>query len=116
MRVARALTMAALLAAIAIVLLVDPERPWAVAALVISVGIAVGAGAVAWQRRAPPGRRRPRPTGTRALRRGIEIGLAATLLLWLRAIDGLSIITAAFVIGTIFVGEAVLSARPQSQR
>jgi hypothetical protein len=116
MRVAGGLTVAALLAAIAIVLLADPEQPWAVAALVSAIGIAVGAGAIAWQGRARRGRRGPRPRSSRIVRRGIEIGLAAALLVWLRAIDGLSLITAAFVIGTILVGEAVLSARPQSQR
>jgi hypothetical protein len=107
----------ALLSAVAIVLAVDPEQPWAVAALIALLGVAVGAGAIGWQGRRPRGRRRaPRPHGALAIRRGIEMGVAVALLLWLRAVDGLSLITAAFVIMTLVVGEALLSARPQSQR
>jgi len=105
----------ALLAATAIVIGLDPERPWAVAAFIVALGIAVGAGAIAWQ-----GGRRGRGRGSKArslaFRRAVEMGAAVTLLLWLRAVDGLSVITASFVIATIIVGEAVLSARPQSQR
>lgn len=105
---------AALVAAVAIVLGIDPERPWAIAALIASIAVAVGAGAVAWQVRARRGRRRSGEA--RVVRRGVEMGVAIALLLWLRAVDGLSVITAAFVIGTLLVGEAVLSARVQSQR
>ena len=107
---------AAILAAFALVLAVDPEQPWAVAALVALIGIAVAAGAVAWQDRAPRGRRRAPRRRALAFRRAVEMGAGVALLLWLRAVDGLSVITAAFVIATLVVGEAVLSARPQSQR
>lgn len=108
---------AALLAALAVVLVVDPERPWAVAAVIGLIGIAVGAGAIAWQGRRLRGRRRMQgPRGALAVRRGVEMGIGVALLLWLRAVDGLSVITAAFVIATLVVGEALLSARPQSQR
>jgi hypothetical protein len=107
----------ALLGALAVVFVVDPERPWAVAAVIGLVGVAVGAGAIAWQGRRRRGRRRtPGPRGALAVRRGIEMGIGVALLLWLRAVDGLSVITAAFVIVTLVVGEALLSARPQSQR
>ena len=107
---------AAILAAVALILAVDPERPWAVPALVMLIGIAVAAGAVAWQGRSPRGRRRAPRRGALAVRRAVEMGAGVTLLLWLRAVDGLSLITAAFVIATLVVAEAVLSARPQSQR
>ena len=117
MSAAGLVVIAAILGALAIVLAIDPEQPWAVAALIALVGVAVGAGAIAWQGRSPRGRRRaPRPRRSLAVRRGIEMGVAVALLLWLRAVDGLSVVTAAFVIGTLLVGEAVLSARPQSQR
>ena len=107
----------AVVCAIALVLIVDPEQPWAVAAFIAAIATAVGAGAIAWQGRAPRGRRRaPRPRRALVARRGVELGAAVALLLWLRAVDGLSVITATFVVATILVGEAVLSARPQSQR
>jgi len=116
-RAAGLVVVAAVLGAVALVLGADPEQPWAVAALIALIGIAVGAGAIAWQGGSPRGRRRaPRPRRTLAVRRGVEMGVAVALLLWLRAVDGLSVVTAAFVIGTLVVGEAVLSARPQSQR
>jgi hypothetical protein len=38
------------------------------------------------------------------------------LLLWLRALDGLSLLTAAFIVATFLVAEVVLSARPHSSR
>ena len=103
--------------AVAVVLLTDPEQPWAVAVLVASLGLAVGAGAFGWQLRAPRGRRRgPRPHRADVLRRAAGIGAIATLLLWLRAVDGLSILTAAFVIGSFLLAELVLTTRPQSSR
>jgi len=103
--------------AVAIVLVADPEQPWAVAVLVASVGVAVGAGAFGWQLRSPPGRRRgPRPRRADVLRRAAGIGAIAALLLWLRAVDGLSVLTAAFVVGSFVLAELVLTTRPQSSR
>jgi hypothetical protein len=46
----------------------------------------------------------------------MEIAAVVALLLWLRALDGLSVITAVFVVATFVVAELVLSARPHSSR
>jgi hypothetical protein len=111
------LVVLSLVIAVADVLLADPEQPWAVAVLIVSLGVAVGAGAFAWQLRSPTGRRRgPRPRRADVLRRAAGIGAIAALLLWLRAVDGLSILTAAFVIGSFVLAELVLTTRPQSSR
>ena len=103
--------------AIAVVLFADPEQPWAVAVLIAALGLAVGAGAFGWQLRSPRGRRRaPRPRRSDVLRRAAGSGAIAALLLWLRAVDGLSVLTAAFVIGSFVLAEIVLTTRPQSSR
>lgn len=96
----------------------DPEEPWAVAAVILAVGGAAGAAAtLAGLRAARGGRRRGADGRTAAAaRRGVEIAAAVSLLLWLRALDGLSLITAAFVVATFVVTEVVLSARPHSSR
>ena len=111
------LVVVSLAIAIAVVLLADPEQPWAVAVLVASLGVAVGAGAFGWQLRSPRGRRRePRPRVSDVLRRAAGVGAIAALLLWLRAVDGLSVLTAAFVIGSFVLAELILTTRPQSSR
>ncbi|HKW79030.1 MAG TPA: hypothetical protein VJQ09_08000, partial [Candidatus Limnocylindria bacterium] len=78
-----------------------------------------GAAAMLWQVRAARRsglRRGPRVPFARAIRRAAEVGAVIALLLWLRAIDGLSILTATFVIAAFVVAEAVVSAQPQSSR
>jgi hypothetical protein len=110
------LVLVSLALALAVILLADPEQPWAVALLVASLGMAVGAGAFGWQLRRPRGRRAPRPKRADVLRRAAGAGAIAALLLWLRAVDGLSILTAAFVIGSFLLAELVLTTRPQSSR
>lgn len=96
----------------------DPEEPWAVAAVILAAGGAAGGTATLVQlRRARAGRRRAsQGRSLVATRRGVEIAAAVALLLWLRALDGLSVITAVFVVATFLVAEAVLSARPHSSR
>ena len=96
----------------------DPDEPWAVAAVILAAGAAAGGAATLVQlRRARGGRRRVSRgrTGV-ATRRGAEIAAVVALLLWLRALDGLSVVTAVFVVATFLVAEAVLSARPHSSR
>ncbi len=113
------LLVASLVIAIAVVLARDPEEPWAVAILIVALGVAVGAGAYAWQHRSPSGgprRRAPRPRRSDALRRAAESGAIVTALLWLRAVDGLSPLTAIFVVASFVVAELVLSARPRASR
>jgi hypothetical protein len=104
---------------IALVLLTrDPEEPWAVAVVILAAaGTAGGATTLVQLRRAGPGRRRASEGRTlTAARRGMEIAAAVALLLWLRALDGLSLLTAAFIVATFLVAEVVLSARPHSSR
>jgi len=112
------LVLLCLLIAAAVVGALDPEQPLAVAALVLTLGVAVGALVAMFLMRV---RRRAgrRVAGMRrgvALRRAAEIGAVVALLLWLRVVDGLSIITGAFVIAAFVAAELILSARPLSSR
>ena len=118
MRGSGPLVLAGILVAVAVVFTRDPEEPWAVALLILSLGLATGAGAYAWQQRpSRTGERRgPRPRPADALRRAFESGAIVAALLWLRAVDGLSPLTAVFVVAAFVVAELVLSARPQSSR
>ncbi|HEY3218573.1 MAG TPA: hypothetical protein VGK15_05760 [Candidatus Limnocylindria bacterium] len=119
MRGAALLVVASLVVAAVVVLARDPEEPWAVALLIASLGVATGAGAFAWQQRPRPtdqGRRAVWPRRTDALRRAVESGAIVVALLWLRAVDGLSLLTAIFVVAAFAVSELVLSARPVSPR
>jgi len=100
-----------------ILLALDPEQPLAVAAFIAAAGGAAGALATWLQVRATTSRRRgPGARGPIAGRRGLEVGAVVALLLWLRAVDGLSLITAAFVILTFVATELVLTAGPNSSR
>lgn len=110
--------LACLALAIAVVLTRDPDEQWAVAVLILTLGAAAGGIATLLQLRAgtAPRRRGPQRRPATAVRRGAEVGAIVALLLWLRAVDGLSLVTAAFVVATFVVAEALLSARPQSSR
>ena len=110
------LALGALVVAAAIVLTQDPEQAWAVAVVIVAFGVAAGARATAAQLRSASSARRRSPRRAIAVRRGIEVAAAAAFLLWLRAIDGLSILTAAFVLAAFFVAEAIVSAQPRSSR
>jgi hypothetical protein len=113
------IVLACLVVAFAVLLTRDPEEPWAVALLILSLGAATAAGALAWQQRAPrtgERRRAPLPRRAAALRRAAESGAIVSLLLWLRAVDGLSPLTGAFVVAAFVVAELVLSARPVASR
>jgi len=96
----------------------DPEEPWAVAVVILAAGGVAGGAATLVQLRAASRVRRRASQGqsVAAARRGLEIAAAIALLLWLRALDGLSLITAAFVVTTFVATELVLSARPHSSR
>ena len=94
----------------------DPDESWAVGLFILAVGGASAAFATWLQLRRRPGRRGPRGVTAVAGRRGLEIGAIVALLLWLRAVDGLSPVTAAFVVGTFVLTEVVLAARPNSSR
>ena len=93
----------------------DPDGP-------LSVGLVVGGGAVLvgalaaalfvglGARGAKRGKRRE-VAAARGLRRGAMVGSAIGLIALLRALDGLTPLTAAFVIAPFVVAEAVLSTR-----
>lgn len=96
----------------------DPEEAWAVAVLILALGAASGAFAtLLGLRSGTAGRKRAaQRNAATAARRGAELGAVVALLLWLRVVDGLSLITATFVVATFVVAESLLSARPQSSR
>ena len=117
MRGVSLLALASVLVVAAVVGTRDPDEPWAVAALIVALGTFCGALVTMLQLR----RRRARGRATRvspgiAARRGLEVAIAVALLLWLRAVDGLSVITAAFVLGAFIVAELIISARPAASR
>lgn len=103
---------------VAVTLVRDPEEGWAVAAVISALAVACGALAAMLQLRRRGGRARRAPAAVRAvvMRRGALVTAATALLLWLRVVDGLSPVTAAFVLGTFALTELVLSARPASSR
>lgn len=108
---------AAVVVAAVVMLTRDPEEAWAIAAVIAGLSIAAGALVVAVLLRAPrPGRRRGAVREGVAIRRGIEVTTGVALLLWLRVVDGLSLITAGFVIGAFVVAETVLSASARPSR
>lgn len=92
----------------------EPSERASLAIVIASAGVLAGAltaRALVWLT-ARGMRRRARAAATLvALRRGAEVGGAVALLALLRAIDGLTLITAAFVILAFGLAEAVLSAR-----
>jgi hypothetical protein len=107
------------LVAVGLVLTRDPEEAWAVALVIAALGVGAGAVATMLQLRAPRVGGRRRPSAVRrgvAARRGVGVALVVSLLLWLRAVDGLSLITAGFVVGAFLAAELVLSALPTSSR
>jgi len=109
--------LACLVIAALVALTLDPEQAWAVALFILALGGAAAAFVTLLQlRRAAARRRVPRAVALVAGRRGLEAGAAVAILLWLRAVDGLSLVTAAFVIVTFVVAELVLAARPISSR
>src|SRR2546423_1057934 len=111
------LALASVLVVAAVVGTRDPDEPWAVAALILALGTFCGALVTMLQlrRRAARGRA-ARVAPAAAARRGLEVAVSVALLLWLRAVDGLSVITATFVIGAFIVAELIISARPASSR
>ena len=118
MRLVDIVFVACILIAVAVVSTRDPDEAWAVAVLILALA-GVAASFATWlllRGRASRGRRGPRLSSAIAGRRGLEVGAVTALLLWLRAVDGLSFVTAAFVIGTFVAAELVLAARPNSSR
>lgn len=118
MRVLALVLLGSVLVAAGVVGARDPEDPLSVALLVLALGVAAGALVAMFlsRTRRRAGRRVPGMRRGMALRRGAEFGAVVALLLWLRIVDGLSIITASFVIAAFAVAELIVSARPASSR
>ncbi|HUQ41482.1 MAG TPA: hypothetical protein VM052_03175 [Candidatus Limnocylindrales bacterium] len=96
----------------------DPEESWAVGVVIVALALVSGVAAAIVQLRARRGGRRARAgaPSIRAARRGFEVAAIVGLLLWLRAVDGLSFLTAAFVIATFVAAELIASAPRQPSR
>lgn len=93
----------------------DPDGPLSVGLVVGGAALAAGALAAAvfvglGTRGAKRGARRD-AAAARGLRRGAMVGCAVGLLALLRVVDGLSVLTAIFVVAPFVVAEAVLSLR-----
>ncbi len=93
----------------------DPDGPLSVGLVVGGAAIALGALAGAafvslGMRNAKRGKRRDAAVA-RGLRRGTMVGSAIGLVALLRVLDGLTPLTAFFVIAPFIVAEAVLSTR-----
>ena len=92
----------------------DPDRLITVLAAIAGAAVTTGAlVAAAFVAAASRGRRGPGRAGStpRAVRRGAIAGSIVGLIALLRVIDGLTPLTAAFVVGTFLLAELVLSAR-----
>lgn len=117
----RALTLAALAGLVLLVgtvALRDPDQPYAIPAFVIGVGLVVGALASRVMLALGRSGRSARAARdrTRALRRGVGLGAIVAILVALRAIDGLSPLTAGFVVLAFALAEVALTARTPSVR
>ena len=99
-----------------VVVALDPEQPLAVGLFIVAIGASAAVLTTWLQLRRAATRRRASRIEAVAGRRGLEVGAVVALILWLRAVDGLSLVTAAFVIATFAVAEYVLAARPHSSR
>ena len=93
----------------------DPDGPLSVGLVVAGLGIAIGALVAAalvssGTRRVRRGRKREAAVTT-GIRRGVMAGSALGLIALLRVLDGLTPLTAVFVIAPFVVAEVVLSTR-----
>ena len=92
----------------------DPDDLGTVLAVIsgaaVTSGALVAAALIAVASRGRRGRARPLDTA-RAIRRGAVAGSIVGLIALLRVIDGLTPLTAAFVVGAFVIAEIVLSAR-----
>lgn len=109
----------AVLAIAAAVVTSDPEDRFAVAAVVGGIGVAAaGVASLVLLRLDATGRRLRgrRPARARALRRGLGIGAIIGILAALRVVDGLTPLTALFVVLAFALAEYILSARSTASR
>lgn len=96
----------------------EPDDPAALTAVVVATAVCAAAVAsLVLLRLAPVGRSaRARWSRLRALRRGVEIGAIVGLIALLRVIDGLTPLTALFVVLSFAVAEYVLSSGATASR
>lgn len=98
--------------AVAAIFGLDPDVPLAVGLVIAATSVCAGATAATLLLSLPAAGRRRQRAAAPALRRGIEITGIVGLLLLLRVVDGLTPITAGFIIVGFLVAEVILSARP----
>jgi hypothetical protein len=93
----------------------DPDGPLSVGLVVLGAALAAGALAAAGLVRLATARSKRGPKRdaavARALRRGAMVGCVVGLVALLRIVDGLTTLTASFVVAPFIVAEAVLSTR-----
>ncbi len=113
-----AAAIAGLAAAALTLALRDPGEPFAVAMLVGAVGVAVAAGVARLLLvRVGSGRSaKARTQRQQAIRRGLGAGVVVTILLALRAVDGLNLFTAGFALLAFALAEVALATRAPSVR
>ena len=116
----RPLVLTTLISAVALAVIVLTQEP-AGASVVLAIGAAsltvAAVASLVLLRLAPVGRSaRARWSRLRALRRGVEIGAIVGLIALLRVIDGLTPLTALFVVLSFAVAEYVLSSGATASR
>lgn len=89
----------------------DPEDPRSVALVVVSCAILVGAVVTRILAGSKPRRGRAGPVPLTAIRRGVLSGLVVGVLLFLRAIDGLTPFSGGLLVAALLGAEYVLSPR-----
>ncbi|HEV8228458.1 MAG TPA: hypothetical protein VGQ86_00750 [Candidatus Limnocylindria bacterium] len=90
----------------------DPDSALAVGVVIALLATCAGAVAAIALLSVSIAPRRRRPGTLAALRRGTELSAIVALLLLLRVVDGLTLITAGFIVAGFVVAEVILSARP----
>lgn len=96
---------------VATVLAREPSEPLAVAAVVLGAALFAGAltSLLALRLEERAARRLRHAHRARALRRGTAVGVVLAALTLLRAADGLTLVTGAFVVGGFALAELVLA-------
>jgi heme O synthase-like polyprenyltransferase len=98
----------------------DPVDAGGIAAVIFGSAVAIGAAAtfatLALDDRPSTRRTRRRSSErVRAARRGVELGVIVAALGFLRAVDGLTILTGGFVVAGFVLAELVLATRPAAR-
>lgn len=89
----------------------EPTDPGAVTLVIFGAGVTAFAVAAIAMQYSPLRRSRRGPRREASLRRGVLVGLGIATLAFLRVVDALSLVTAAFVVIVLAALEGALSAR-----